>query len=205
MERSSEADKLVLLVATSCAGVALFLSCICFLLLLSKGGDKMQSVSGVASFLMSHVVLTALPLLMHSLIRFIRNIHNSSIAHSLSGWQHMHISSFLVFHLIITQCNWWPSCIYTVNILIHACKLHGKLKRLHNYCVYTHLDRSETMMWMDMGCTAHAIHNVGLRSTWSCTWIVHGPQSGSMHTCIVPKIWKRLSVCLMIQCSVQEV
>ena len=75
----------LLLVATGCAGVALFLGCICFLLLLSKGGNKVQSVSGVASFLMSHVVLTALPLLMHSLIRFIRNIHNSSIAHSLSG------------------------------------------------------------------------------------------------------------------------
>ena len=66
----------LLLVATSCAGVALFLGCICFLLLLSKGGNKVQSVSGVASFFMSHVVLTALPLLMHSLIRFIRNIHS---------------------------------------------------------------------------------------------------------------------------------
>ena len=65
----------LLLVATSCAGVALFLGCICFLLLLSKGGNKVQSVSGVASFFMSHVVLTALPLLMRSLIRFIRNIH----------------------------------------------------------------------------------------------------------------------------------
>ena len=65
----------LLLVATSCAGVALFLDCICFLLLLSKGGNKVQSVSGVASFFMSHVVLTALPLLMRSLIRFIRNIH----------------------------------------------------------------------------------------------------------------------------------
>ena len=64
----------LLLVTTGCAGVALFLGCICFLLLLSKGGDKVQSVSGVASFLTSHVVLTALPLLMHSLIRFIRNI-----------------------------------------------------------------------------------------------------------------------------------
>ena len=64
----------LLLVATGCAGVALFLGCICFLLLLSKGGNKVQSVSGVASFFMSHVVLTALPLLMHSLIRFIRNI-----------------------------------------------------------------------------------------------------------------------------------
>ena len=56
-------------------GVALFLSCICFLLLLSKAGKTVQNVSGVASFLMSHVILTALPLLMHSLIRFIRNIH----------------------------------------------------------------------------------------------------------------------------------
>ena len=65
----------LLLVATSCVGVALFLGCICFLLLLSKGGNKVQSVSGVASFFMSHVVLTALPLLMRSLIRFIRNIH----------------------------------------------------------------------------------------------------------------------------------
>ena len=65
----------LLLVATSCAGVALFLGCICFLLLFSKGGNKVQSVSGVASFFMSHVVLTALPLLMHSLIRFFRNIH----------------------------------------------------------------------------------------------------------------------------------
>ena len=65
----------LLLVASSCAGVALFLGCICFLLLLSKGGNKVQSVSGVASFFMSHVVLTALPLLMRSLIRFIRNIH----------------------------------------------------------------------------------------------------------------------------------
>ena len=64
----------LLLVAISCAGVAIFLGCICFLLLLSKGGKKVQSVSGVASF-MSHVVLTALPLLMRSLIRFIRNIH----------------------------------------------------------------------------------------------------------------------------------
>ena len=64
----------LLLVATSCAGVALFLGCICFMLLLSKGGNKVQSVSGVASFFMSHVVLTALPLLMRSLIRFIRNI-----------------------------------------------------------------------------------------------------------------------------------
>ena len=64
----------LLLVTTGCAGVALFLGCICFLLLLSKGGNKVQSVSGVASFFMSHVVLTALPLLMHSLIRFIRNI-----------------------------------------------------------------------------------------------------------------------------------
>ena len=66
----------LLLIATSCAGVALFLGCICFLLLLSKGGNKVQSVSGVASFFMSHVVLTALPLLMHSLIRFIRSIHS---------------------------------------------------------------------------------------------------------------------------------
>ena len=65
----------LLLVATGCAGVALFLGCICFLLLLSKGGNKVQSVSGVANFFMSHVVLTALPLLMRSLIRFIRNIH----------------------------------------------------------------------------------------------------------------------------------
>ena len=66
----------LLLVAISCAGVALFLGCICFMLLLSKGGNKVQSVSGVASFFMSHVVLTTLPLLMHSLIRFIRKIHN---------------------------------------------------------------------------------------------------------------------------------
>ena len=65
----------LLLVATGCAGVALFLGCICFLLLLSKGGNKVQSVSGVASFFMSHVVLTALPLLMRTIIRFIRNIH----------------------------------------------------------------------------------------------------------------------------------
>ena len=65
----------LLLVAISCAGVALFLGCICFMLLLSKGGNKVQSVSGVASFFMSHVVLTALPLLMHSLIRFIRNVY----------------------------------------------------------------------------------------------------------------------------------
>ena len=65
----------LLLVATSFFGLALFLGCICFLLLLSKGGNKVQSVSGVASFFMSHVVLTALPLLIRSLIRFIRNIH----------------------------------------------------------------------------------------------------------------------------------
>ena len=67
----------LLLVVTSCAGVALFLGCICFLLLLRKGGNKVQSVSGVASFFMSHVVLTctALPLLMRSLIKFIRNTH----------------------------------------------------------------------------------------------------------------------------------
>ena len=65
----------LLLAATGCAGVALFLGCICFLLLLSKGGNKVQSVSGVASFFMSHVVLTALPLFMRSLIRFIRKIH----------------------------------------------------------------------------------------------------------------------------------
>ena len=52
----------LLLVATGCAGVALFLSCICFLLLLSKGGNKVQSVSGVASFFMSrgpHCTATA--------------------------------------------------------------------------------------------------------------------------------------------------
>ena len=65
----------LMLAATGCAGVALFLGCICFLLLLSKGGNKVQSVSGVASFYMSHVVLTALPLFMRSLIRFIRNMH----------------------------------------------------------------------------------------------------------------------------------
>ena len=65
----------LLLAATGCAGVALFLGCICFLLLLSKGGNKVQSVTGVASFFMSHVVLTALPLFMRSLIRFIRNAH----------------------------------------------------------------------------------------------------------------------------------
>ena len=64
----------LLLVGTGCVGVALFLGCICFLLLLSKDGNKVQSVSGVASFLMRHVVLTSLPLLMNSLIRFIRNI-----------------------------------------------------------------------------------------------------------------------------------
>ena len=64
----------LLLVATGCMGVILFLGCICFLLLLSKDGNKVQSVSGVASFFMTHVVLTALPLLMHSLIRFIRKI-----------------------------------------------------------------------------------------------------------------------------------
>ena len=63
----------LLLVGTGCVGVALFLGCICFLLLLSKDGNKVQSVSGVASFLMSHVVLTALPLLMNSLFRFIKN------------------------------------------------------------------------------------------------------------------------------------
>ncbi len=65
----------LMLAATGCAGVALFLGCICFLLLLNKGGNKVRSVSGVASFFMSHVVLTALPLLMRSLIKFIRNIH----------------------------------------------------------------------------------------------------------------------------------
>ena len=65
----------LMLAATGCAGVALFLGCICFLLLLSKGGNKVQSVSGVASFFMSHVVLTALPLFMRPLIRFIRNAH----------------------------------------------------------------------------------------------------------------------------------
>ena len=64
----------LLLVGTGCVGVALFLGCICFLLLLSKDGNKVQSVSGVASFLMRHVVLTSLPLLMNSLIRFIKNI-----------------------------------------------------------------------------------------------------------------------------------
>ena len=66
----------LLLAATGCAGVALFLGCICLLLLLSKGGNKVQSVSGVASFFMSHVVLTALPLFMRSLVRFIRNMHS---------------------------------------------------------------------------------------------------------------------------------
>ena len=66
----------LLLAATGCAGVALFLGCICLLLLLSKGGNKVQSVSGVASFFMSHVVLTALPLFMRSLIRFIKNMHS---------------------------------------------------------------------------------------------------------------------------------
>ena len=60
----------LLMAATGCAGVALFLGCICFLLLLSKGGNKVQTVSGVASFFMSHVVLTAVPL-----IRFIMNTH----------------------------------------------------------------------------------------------------------------------------------
>ena len=65
----------LLLLATSFAGMALFLGCISFLLLLSKGGNKVQSVSGVASFFMSHVVPTVLPLLVHSLIRFIRNVH----------------------------------------------------------------------------------------------------------------------------------
>ena len=64
----------LLLVATGCVGVALFLGCICFLLLLSKDGNKVQSVSGVASFLLRRVVLTSLPLLMQSLIRFIRNV-----------------------------------------------------------------------------------------------------------------------------------
>ena len=64
----------LLLVATGCVGVALFLGCICFLLLLSKDGNKVQSVSGVATILMRHVVLTSLPLLMNSLIRFIKNI-----------------------------------------------------------------------------------------------------------------------------------
>ena len=64
----------LLLVGTGCVGMALFLGCICFLLLLSKDGNKVQSVSGVASFLMRHVVLTSLPLLMNSLIRFIRNM-----------------------------------------------------------------------------------------------------------------------------------
>ena len=63
----------LLLVGTGCVGVALFLGCICFLLLLSKDGNKVQSVSGVASFLMRHVVLTSLPLLMNSLFRFIKN------------------------------------------------------------------------------------------------------------------------------------
>ena len=67
----------LLLVATGCVGVALFLGCICFLLLLSKDGNKVQTVAGVASFFMSHVVLTALPLLMHTLIRFIRKMHDS--------------------------------------------------------------------------------------------------------------------------------
>ena len=61
----------LLLVATGCLGVAFFMGCISFLLLLSKGGNKVQSVSGVASFFMSHVVLTALPLLMRSLISYI--------------------------------------------------------------------------------------------------------------------------------------
>ena len=65
----------LLLVGTGCVGVALFLGRICFLLLLSKNGNKVQSVSGVASFLMRHVVFTSLPLLMQSLIRFIRNVH----------------------------------------------------------------------------------------------------------------------------------
>ena len=73
----------LLLVATGCAGVALFLGCICFMLLLSKGGNKVQSVSGVASFFMSHVVLTAVPLLMRSLIRFIRSIHIKHNMYSL--------------------------------------------------------------------------------------------------------------------------
>ena len=73
-EAARQAGRLML-AAIGCAGVALFLGYICFLLLLSKGGNKVQSVSGVASFFMSHVVLTALPLLMRSLIKFIRNIH----------------------------------------------------------------------------------------------------------------------------------
>ena len=64
----------LLLVGTGCVGVALFLGCICFLLLLSKDGNKVQSVSGVASFLMRHVVLTSLPLLMNTFIKFIRNM-----------------------------------------------------------------------------------------------------------------------------------
>ena len=63
----------LLLVGTGCVAVALFLGCICFLFLLSKDGNKVQSVSGVASFLLRHVVLTSLPLLMNSLFRFIKN------------------------------------------------------------------------------------------------------------------------------------
>ena len=56
-------------VGTGCVGVALFMGCICFLLLLSKNGNKVQSVSGVASFLMRHVVLLSLPLLKNTLIK----------------------------------------------------------------------------------------------------------------------------------------
>ena len=65
----------LLLIATGCAGVAFFTGCISFLLLLSKDGNKVQSVSGVASFFMSHVILTTLPFLMRQLVSFIRKVH----------------------------------------------------------------------------------------------------------------------------------
>ena len=62
----------------------------------TKGGNKLQSVSGVGSFFLLHVGITALPLLMHSLIRFIRNIHINFTLYTFttSGWQHdiTHIS-----------------------------------------------------------------------------------------------------------------
>ena len=64
-----------LLIATGCAGVAFFMGCISFLLLFRKDGNKVQSISGVPSFLMSHVILTTLPFLMHQLVSFTKKIH----------------------------------------------------------------------------------------------------------------------------------
>ena len=115
----------LLLAATGCAGVALFLGCICFLLLLSKGGNKVQSVSGVASFFMSHVVLTALPLLMRSLIRFIRNMH---IFNAICN--HYHFIVYLEFahpHLLRSIWSHFVLCMP----LLYLSSLHTVVPKVH--------------------------------------------------------------------------